>query len=117
MNNIKSYKLFLITEGNMEMLIAHGLPNGKLETYKEYLWVEKTGNFGDGVSKEKKLPPIKVQFNSMINDEWGNFTFSETKNGHKQGEKQKIEIHSIYPLDLQVDGFNNPINYKSKFEN
>ena len=32
------------------------------------------------------------------------------------GEEQKIEIHSVYPLNLEVDGFNKPVNYKSKFE-
>jgi hypothetical protein len=50
------------------------------------------------------------------NEEWGMFRFQESKNGHKSGEEQKIEIHSVYPLNLEVDGFNKPVNYKSKFE-
>lgn len=52
----------------------------------------------------------------MYNEEWGFFKFQENKNGHKIGEEAKIEITSIYPLDIEVDSFYKPVNYKSKFE-
>ena len=109
---MKYIKLF--EELNLDMMNSHGIKDGKLEMNKEYLWVEKvTKN-----SKEERLQPIKVFFKGMIsgNEDWGIFRFQENKNGHKKEEEQKIEISSIYPLDLQVDGFNKPINYKSKFE-
>lgn len=101
-------------ELNIDMMNAHGIKDGKLEMNKEYLWIEKETTHGE----EKRLPPIKVFFKGMMNnnEEWGFFKFQESKNGHKVGEEQKIEISSIYPLDLKVDSFNSPTNYKSKFE-
>jgi hypothetical protein len=103
MKHLKTFE-----ELNIDMMNSHGIKDGKLEPNKEYLWIEK----GTRHEKEYNMPPIKVKYLSFYNDEWGNFEFCENKNGHKAGEKQKIEIHSIYPLNLQVDGFNNPTNYK-----
>jgi len=103
---------FLNEELNLDMMDAHGIKDGKLELNKEYLWLEKEISHG----KENRLPPIKVFFKGMYNEEWGFFKFQEDKNGHKNGEEAKIEISSIYPLDLEVDSFYKPVNYKSKFE-
>lgn len=102
--------LSFLNEANLDMLIAHGLPNGKLENGKQYKWIETTTEY----NKDKKLQPITVTFKNMINDEWALFSFAETKNGHNQGDEQKIEIHSIYPLDVNVDGWGNTLNYKYK---
>jgi len=99
-------------ELNLDMMNAHGIKDGKLEMNKEYLWIEKEIKHG----KEERLSPIRVFFKGMYNEEWGHFEFHENKNGHKIGEKQKIEIHSVYPLNLQVGVSNEPLNYKSKFE-
>jgi hypothetical protein len=107
---MKYIKLF--EELNLDMMNAHGIKDGKLEMNKEYLWIEKVIKYG----KEERLSPIRVFFKGMYNEEWGFFKFQENKNGHKNGEEQKIEISSIYPLDLDVDGSNKPLNYKSKFE-
>ena len=107
---MKYIKLF--EELNLDMMNAHGIKDGKLEINKEYLWIEKVIKYG----KEERLSPIRVFFKGMYNEEWGFFKFQENKNGHKIGEEAKIEISSIYPLDLDVDGFNKPLNYKSKFE-
>jgi hypothetical protein len=101
-------------ELNLDMMNAHGIKDGKLEMNKEYLWIEKEIKYG----KEERLSPIRVFFKGMLsgNEDWGIFRFQENKNGHKNGEEQKIEISSIYPLDLVVDSFYKPVNYKSKFE-
>jgi hypothetical protein len=112
MKNIKKFNSFINEELNLDMMNAHGIKDGKLEMNKEYLWIEKITKY----DKEKRLEPIKVLFMGMLNDEWGRFKFRENKNEHKIGEEQKIEIHSVYPLDLKVDGSYKPINYKSKFE-
>jgi hypothetical protein len=114
MKNIKKFNSFINEELNLDMMNAHGIKDGKLEINKEYLWIEKITKY----DKEERLAPIKVLFKGMLsgNDEWGMFRLQENKNDHKIGEERKIEIHSVYPLDLEVDSFNKPVNYKSKFE-